>query len=542
MKVVKRLTNSEEYCLMSPTINRSNLKKFEEKVLPYFFYNDESNRRIRNRLKNHIDDENNTCLDNLLKLNAQKRAFYLLEESEGTDEVYRYYCNRILHENKELDLPKEVKFKDLLDYNVFKSNKIKIGKQTYKLFKYIIDNKILREDVIKLITTSKTKNKSTYLCLSRNVIDYIFCSTNQSFTSCVSLEKSGKMEGLGLAGLSVDPNRFMCFTTQGLPRKYILRDQELDHFLYISRWWNLLGKRDYIYPIRAFGNIITDTREIIKSLKLKVFNDENKPFISKFSFDPIRYQNDDHSMIYLDSIGIKFNKSKEIFYSNIEGSTGSHNNFNSDWRFNQIENFEQLAEERYYCESCEDGLNEDTAFFVEGTDLIYCEQCYSSRYATCQNCDNEVCMDDSYRSPNDSILCESCFYDRYFVCDECNGSFDIDNRYETPNGEIVCEDCFYDRYFVCDECNESFDICEGVKDERDTLFCPSCYEELFKMCTNCDSETHIDEIVYSKGTNKVYCSDCYDKLFKECPVCSNEISTDYKHCVFCLPKKKVKRI
>jgi len=230
-----RCSESREYSFMYNESNEQNLQIFKENLLQYFFYTT----KTKNRVIKAID--NRGYLDDYFSLNVQKRAWYEIKyDNPDEDEAYQHYYNllhRKINENGGIYklLHSEEDGLNLFAYSTFKKGKVKIGKQEVKIFKYLKKKNILTDEEIEKITTfKKSDDAKFYLCISRNIIDYIFISTNQSFSSCMNMRGSYPY-WLGLPSMVIDPNRFLVFVCKGKISKCSLKGYDFKHFKYLSR-------------------------------------------------------------------------------------------------------------------------------------------------------------------------------------------------------------------------------------------------------------------------------------------------------------------
>jgi len=526
MRIERRLSKEEEYKMMYPESNSKNLKDFEEYILPYFFYNKESNKRIIDRL--HEVSSDNDYLDSLLKLNSQKRAFYLLKKEASNDEIYKKYYSLILKY-----IPNTMpEINNITNYDNFINNKITIGKQQFKLIKYLIDKKGVPKEEIEKITSLKNSKNDVYLCLTRNPIDYLFASTNQSFSSCISLDYNCS-HNMGLGGLCVDPNRFMLFLTSGAIRRYTLREKEIKHFRYIARTWCLLGKDDYIKIVRQYPSNSIETKSIFEDLKLNFYSDTD--FTSKFSFKPVLFENGNIAMIYLDTIGVKYDYLDNTAYYSCNNYNKIYDiiDFDCSYNFNNIQSFDDLEDIcRYICCVCDERLHEDNVYASNGD--VYCEYHYYQNFYSCERCGYECYLEDGGYE-QEKRLCNSCFYDSYFVCENCDSITELDDSFEDSKGSLLCEDCFFESNIICDACNKVVSIGDKIEDNSGICFCEDCYDNLYVSCTKCGEETLIEDSVIN-NQDIIYCSNCYDELYTKCGVCDEEIEIEYAYCIFCSPK------
>ena len=134
----------------------------------------------------------------MLKINKNKRRLFEKEITQNIDEAYQRFLTYI-KSKWYTDTPyfisyperDEIQLTDTLNYKNFLNNTFKYKKQSLKLFKFILKNKILSKEEINDINNYKLSNTNMYVCISRNPIDYMFCSTDQSYSSCISMTSSG---------------------------------------------------------------------------------------------------------------------------------------------------------------------------------------------------------------------------------------------------------------------------------------------------------------------------------------------------------------
>lgn len=89
-------------------------------------------------------------------------------------------------------------------------------------------------------------------------------------------------------------------------------------------------------------------------------------------------------------------------------------------------------EHRRECEDCNPGGQpcytcgchvERGAEYTDDDGDVFCEDCYSERYTTCENCGDETNRDDTYTVEGDS-WCSSCYSRHARSCDHCDESYD----------------------------------------------------------------------------------------------------------------------
>jgi hypothetical protein len=75
-------------------------------------------------------------------------------------------------------------------------------------------------------------------------------------------------------------------------------------------------------------------------------------------------------------------------------------------------------EDSMCCCSCEDGIDEDNAYYQEG-DGPYCNSCFRERYSCCDRCSEDFPADDGVTVNNDGeeTWCQSCAERHAFYCE-----------------------------------------------------------------------------------------------------------------------------
>lgn len=509
----KRCSNNKEHDLLFDESNDKNMDNFKN-IIPYFYYDDDTNDRIYDEIDTKLMSEDNKYLDEMLNLNNQRRAFYSVNKSEDLDKGYREYRNELYNS---LSIKDEL-YGRLCDYKVFSENSIVIDKQPVKLFKYLLKKEIFTKAQVDRINNYKTGD-DLYVCISRNPVDMLFCSTNQSFSSCESLcsDYSGAFY-MALGALPLDPNRAIMFLTNGKIKRYDIKDYEFKHFRYICRSWLLLDKDSSLHVIRHYPSSSMDFDTILRSIGYKINIDDFSD--SKFKFEPGSYENGEHVNLYLDNIGRKYTNNK-IYYTYL-GTTGCDEIFNCSSGFESIEDFDSLNNNNTHaCVSCNCSVEDDYSYFNEDGDP-YCEECYNDRYSSCYSCGDEVCLesDCTYRTDN-GYYCSGCFHDKYIICDNCGESELIgDSIVLSDSSHTYCEGCGYDLTFYCEECEYVYE-----NDDESTIgnMCLSCFGESHFVCSNCEETKKNDE----ESPIGNMCKDCFEESHFVCDICG-EIC-DIKH-------------
>lgn len=95
-----------------------------------------------------------------------------------------------------------------------------------------------------------------------------------------------------------------------------------------------------------------------------------------------------------------------------------------------------------YCEHCEEYSSSEDFVHLENTDEWWCRNCAERDAFQCMDCSEWVTENhgDSYR-----ILCSDCFESHYTICDDCGEQIHLDDSFSTDNG-IYCESCYNENH------------------------------------------------------------------------------------------------
>jgi len=534
-----RVSHEEEMALMSPYENLKNIHNFT-KILKYFFYSRKTENRILKNLHPLTKDFKSSYLDKQFNLNSQFRAFYKLPSRQNIQNfleatpAYKTYvyeleriletlptttcrCNLFSDNNERIKKARLILDHNLLSYEVFKSGFVTIKNQKLKLFKFILNNKILSEDTVKLITTSKPSSKNKehmYLCISRNPIDYLFASTNQSFSSCISLS-TGYPDApyMGLGALVADPNRFIVFTTNGNTSNYNIHNYSFTNFRYINRSWGIALSKNKHLIFKEYPNKTVDITNVLRAIGVPATNNyssEEKTH-SLFTFPTPKHIDGEISSIFMDKLGLedayiltaikdiktkpgskktkkhaikKLNNTKGkqtrigIKYSNV-GKTGCISNFHFEGGFHSIDYNLDIDDLRYnhdyyYCSRCDGSMYEGDTFTGPQGEIL-CEGCFNETTTYCQICETDVYVEEAQYcyviDYGDVAVCEQCIRN-YSVCSECDCLDKHQNIYLDIHENVVCRECIEDKNYVsCTECGDYFVPEDGSTEKGVCLFC-----------------------------------------------------------------------
>lgn len=367
---VKRLSIEQEKDLMHDVTDELNLNTIKT-IKQYFFLDQKSESNVDRIIGRYLYPQE-AYIDNLLELNSQRRAFYEVLISEDEDYGYGVYKDFIINAFSSMK-------NELISYEVYKSGKIIIDNKPRKLFRYLLQSGIINQEQIDILNRVRIKKDRLLIGVSRNPIDYLMIATNQNFVSCCNYDSTGIACYFMLnIGAIADPNRFLIFTTDGLLRRYLLKNKEIKHFKYISRAWSLSLDKDFylfkVYPdshvsfvkfldligIRTVDKYTTIRQKFeFRPLKFNIKNKYVVPFIDK----PITFDIINGNCIYklIDTLDIKYPQSAM---------------FRSEYRFNDIQQIQQLGYVTN-CSKCKCFIHYDNVYSSEYNDKPLCEECFN---------------------------------------------------------------------------------------------------------------------------------------------------------------------
>ena len=545
-----RVKHDKEMDLMTPLTNRSNSQRFSD-LVGHFFYDHDTEKEIKQNLSPLTKPFPANYFDQRLDLNSQFRAWYEVPIDRANDLAFDQYermiYNNFLHfqwstetynetgkikdygtkerdpDKSELEMITKVNLCNkyfIDDYNIWERGKVLIGKNQQKLFKYCLKKGLLYQEQVDKLNTLKTKENNLYICVTRNPVDYLFSSTNQSFTSCLDTINSVG-EGcywMGLGALNTDNSRAMVFLSNGKVKDFTLHGYRFRHFGYLSRAWMFLGDHDKLYILGAYPEDKIGFFDKLNEAELPV-DQLNNFEQSRLNFNLSKFENGDECNIYLDTLGVESRRfddlknrtegNKRIWFYTNGGGTGSLHHWDYDGTFEDISHFEDLFEGGNYCEDCGDFFGEDNGYYFENIGSL-CENCYNRHYISCFACGNTEHNDNSCTGPDNMDYCENCFNESFTLC-ECGESVETEEITYVEN-DSFCTKCLYEHCFECEKCNDFF-LHEDRWMHNGREYCRDCHYELFVACDNCGEDVDID---YAVDIDYVsYCADCAEKIKEE---------------------------
>jgi hypothetical protein len=177
--------------------------------------------------------------------------------------------------------PNEFLSSKLSTLEVFTEGRFSFHKQEQKLFKFLYKYSFITQYEIDKINS--LRGSSSYLMISRNPIDMMFCSTDQSFTSCMDYFSANSSNYCcSLPGLVIDPNKILIALVNEKPKIRALRGFQFTHFQYDIRSFCILTKSDFFVVLRyypsskvIFSSLLSNFMNIIELRDFDSFASKN---------------------------------------------------------------------------------------------------------------------------------------------------------------------------------------------------------------------------------------------------------------------------
>lgn len=305
------------------------------------------------------------------------------------------------------------------------------------------------ERALNIVGSRKLPDKDIYLVLSLNFADWLFCSTGDSWTSCLSLKSDYSYWG-GLPSLVVDKNRAMLYLTtreKKLPFEnsdYIFKDGSLIKDMAVDkllcRSWLFLSNEDLIkvlpsYPVSMLEN--EDMLKITGSDKFRVgqdfFSKRSKrllPYLSKHPINLMYFTSGSSLSVYLDDMRLVYDGAPDKAIYEFKGGGISYFDKDSNRHFDgsALRPFEgglvsiislnttteQLLRKAplLSCCCCNDPLEQGREFLSSLDNEYYCEYCYNDTFTYCEKCDADLvveAIDTYYNFTTGGYLCCDCY-------------------------------------------------------------------------------------------------------------------------------------
>lgn len=378
--------------------------------------------------------------------NNQNRVFIPIQLNEYNDEAFQHYTKMLSNLIWDYD-----EMEALTDYNVWQSGYFRGN----KLFKYLRKN-YLGDNELAELTTLRT-NSNLFLCISNNPLDWLFISTNQSFTSCMDLNSDySDAFYFGTPEYLINPHTLLVFLTNGKLRNFMIKGIPFKHFRYINRTIafitsdsGLALSRYYPGESISYGGILRDR------MGMKVYEPYSDEYwiSDPISFDFLAFKNGELCEPYNDS-GRCSNHNYDTFYSNLRGPAGSRMNLYWCHGFEEATSLTDICRQRYCCICCDDYYEENDVTWIN--DEPICWDCANERTYTCDECDDRVWDDEiNHTDYEDVHLCNSCWADLATTCTRCDCYVLESNMCEfTDDDIVVCPTCARNIGYNCNSCAE----------------------------------------------------------------------------------------
>lgn len=441
-------------------------------------------------------------------------------------------------ENKMKVNKNEVKLKKVIEnfynknfeffLNDFKNGFIAENSPLKHLVKSSLKKEHINEYIIKIfevIGKYKTSNREMKLVISFNYADWLLCSSQQNWSSCLNVERGEFWQGIPT--LFGDDNRALLYITDGTKKSW--NGIEVDSFIY--RAWILLNNDNYkivskFYPTEPINQEVL--REITKDEKFMFYSYCSSGAKSKYELKPICIKKDHlYITVYNDTIALNqkaFETEGKLYYN--FGIKGGRQivNFKSK-RFGEVKykNTYSLNLDTY--KTNKRTINQD--FFS-----YYCTKCGERRIVY------EI---------GDESLCEDCIGDDYYRCKICDGFHKKTENNKKFKGNFLCEECFKKYFKVCSICGEiekTKDIKEVLNNHGEKiLVCSSCAPTHIVKCKHCGNYLLAKSKYHLHFKDYEVCDSCFcaNPEYKNkviCSLCNEIIETedaifDYKETVYC---------
>jgi len=455
-----------------------NIENFKE-ILPFFFLDNESHKRVIDTLAHETRRLIDNWLDKFLELDkVTRRRIIEVEKNEKTDEAYKLYLGNL--DKKILASLDDNLIRETTKYENFLSGRITINKQEGKLFKFCLKKRILHQKDIDNINLVKSKSNGLMVAVSRNPIDYLFCSTG-NFSSCLSLIPNCEgMYYLGLGSLSLDPNRYIVYHFKGI-KTYTIKGYKFTIPNIVSRSWVLINQNNVsfmcgYYPHRTI---------LLANVLNKIGIETRKPYTnaefgeSKFEFDIPRYNsklNNQPATIYYDNYGLEIDEYGTARYSE-KTRTGAITSFDTRVSFENLNSEKDILYCSYECSICGEYVSEEEVYYIEHEEAEVCRDCFNTHYFICQYCENIFRNEEAIEieDKQDEWFCISCANEIAAECQKCNRLYSLENIYSVDT-DFYCMDCIDDVAESCSSCGEWFYL-EDIVYIKGEPYCKECAKE-----------------------------------------------------------------
>ncbi|MFW6281241.1 MAG: hypothetical protein ACOC1O_00390 [bacterium] len=313
-------------------------------------------------------------------------------------------------------------FKDIV-----KDLKENVEKQIVKLFE--------------IIGQFKNNNKNYQIVLSRNIADWLLCSTSETWSSCLSLTSTcDAVYWSGIPGLTGDPNRFLVYITTGKKKKFL--GIETDTFF--SRSWAVVDNNLNINCLRWYPNKYFKNK-IIKNITGYPFRLNHHEFISYSPLKMLYHTNGISSFPYQDFS--KIIEIDDIYYVKGTPENSGYISYDENGNAYTDQPFEVNLED----EDNEENEEWDVFSFFDAKGE-YLEDFSSVK--KCNKCGIIKHKNDFHEDHIHGLICSDCNIDLNFVkCENCGNSYFKEDKIEySTNFRVENNEILYDVLTCCHNC------------------------------------------------------------------------------------------
>lgn len=297
---------------------------------------------------------------------------------------------------------------------------------------------IITREMVQELGSNKLPNKDLYLVISLNFEDWFFCSSGETWTSCLNINGDFSYWS-GLPSLVTDKNRALLYLTDREKKRplegYNLvfedgtnpNDITVDRMIF--RAWLILNDLGGIQVMRQYPSRYLKSNDINQITRSRKFEEAINSKGAKHKFD-LMYHDSGYSLaIYLDNMRVDHRSAPKRGSYVFDKFGGAITCFDR----NNLASIPQTP-----ISKIKGGLRYLVSKYK---DLYYFTS--NIEYCFCTSCNQFMTEDDAYFDHWSDPYCEECFFERYFYCERCGGTMGYDETYFIceGNGMNYCPEC-----------------------------------------------------------------------------------------------------
>lgn len=285
-------------------------------------------------------------------------------------------------------------------------------------------------------TRAIPKNGDISVVISANFADWFLCSTEESWSSCLSLNTDYEYAyWTGLPGLILNKSLFMVYVTNGNTKNW--EGIEVEKF--IARTWAYITEEGKVALVNWYPSPYVNADVINKTFGTDIFFDAERAdeeWRSKYAAEFLYDENGASRYIYMDYTRFdhKVNAHEAVVIGDRGSSGHSFKNrhvgsmtygdlFYLPYSLEYIiaENatvYDYNNDETKYCEECDGRVDEGYGYTFDG--VFMCESCYNDQVVWTED-SGECWRDDAMYVESEGEYYTTEYVDRYFVVSEHNG-------------------------------------------------------------------------------------------------------------------------